>query len=208
MQFGSIDSVVLAIQEDAQSEVEKIDRDLAAAIARLREEDAALPMVVPDADARIAAAQRQVRDRLAAQEWADYQAALTMREAWVQKVIEEGTRRVRALDPAVARGYLTDMVRDGVERMPDETLDVLVPEAWREMAETLLRDGTLARFGKTIGRIIVSADIASGCLVQTADGRLRYDNSDEVRARRLESAWRARLGELYDRGLELTPVGV
>jgi vacuolar-type H+-ATPase subunit E/Vma4 len=202
MQFGSIEAVVLAVQEDAKADVEKIERDLATTIARLREEDAALPVVVPDANARIAAARRQGRDRIAAEDWADRQAALSNRETWIQRVTAEGERKLRALDPAVLRADLVDLVREALDRMPNQPLELLVPAEQIDLAEPILGDPTLAAPGKVVTRVGVTSEVTSGCIVQSADGRIRYDNSYGIRARRFEVAWRARLGELYEQRLE------
>jgi len=202
MRFGSIEAVVLAVQEDAKAEVEKIEHDLATTIARLREEDALLPVVVPDANGRITAARRQTRDRIAAEDWADRRAALGNRETWIQRVIAEGGRKLRALDPAVLRADLVDLVREALDRMPNEPLELLVPAGHIDLAETILRDPTLAASGKVVRRAGVTSEVTSGCIVQTADGRIRYDNSYGIRARRFEAASRARLGELYEQRLE------
>lgn len=197
MPLGSIEAVVLAVQEDAKAEVEKIERDLATDIARLRQEDAALPVVVPDADARVAAARRQVRDRIAAEDGADHKAALSDRETWIRRAMTEGERKLRGLDAGLLRADLIHFAREALDRMPNTPLELLVPANHRELAETLLRDGALSGSGKVVTRVGVAPEVTSGCIVQTADGRIRYDNSYEARARRFEAAWRARLGEMY-----------
>jgi vacuolar-type H+-ATPase subunit E/Vma4 len=197
---GSIEAVVLAVQEDARAEIDKIERDLATAIARLREEYATLPGDLPDAGARIAAARRQARDRIAAEDWTDHQAALSHRETWIHQVVAEGERKLRALDPAVLRADLVELVREALDRMPNEPLELLVPAGQIDVAEMIARDGTLAASGRVVTRVGVASEVTSGCILQTAGGRIRYENSYSSRARRLEAEWRARLGNLYAQG--------
>ena len=195
--LGSIDAVVLAVQEDARAEIDTIERDLATAVARLRE--AAPPSPAPDADGRIAAAHRLVRERIAAEDWADHQAALGGREAWIQQVIAEGERTLDALDAAARRADIAAFARDALARLPPAPLELLVPAGDVDVAQTLVREGTFAASAKVITRVAATSEIASGCLVQTADGHIRYDNSHRSRATRFEPVWRARLCELYER---------
>jgi vacuolar-type H+-ATPase subunit E/Vma4 len=198
MQFGSIEAVVAAVQEDANAEVEKIERDLAAATARAREEDRRLPVVVPDAEARISRARRQVHDRIAAEEAADHQSALKDREMWIAQAMAEGQRRVLALDVAAARADLVRLAREAIDRMPDQTLELLVSTARADLLDAATRDEIMAVPGKTIARVTPSPSVGSGgCIVQTIDGRIRYDNTYAARCRRFESIWRARLGEMW-----------
>ena len=202
MQLGSIEAVVAAVQEDAKAEIEKIERDLASTIVRLREDDARLPVVVADADARIGAARRQARDRTAAENWADHQAALNDRETWIQRVTAEGERRLQALDRAALRADFARLVREALDRMPDGPVELLVSSADLDLAEAIRGDGTLAAFGRAITCVTATSEVTSGCIVQPIGGRIRYENSYRIRARRFEAAWRARLGEVYEQRLE------
>ena len=202
MRMGSTEAVVVAVQEDAAAEVERIERDVATAVARLRAEDAALPVVVADAETRVAAARRAVRDRVAAEDWADRLAVLNNRETWIERVIAEGERRLGALDLSILRADLVDLVGEAIGRMPDGPLELLVPAGDRELVEAMLGEGTLTPPGKVVTGVKATSEITSGCIVQTADGRIRYENSYSTRARRLETAWRARLGALYEEPAE------
>jgi vacuolar-type H+-ATPase subunit E/Vma4 len=204
-QLGSIDAVVLAVQEDARAEVDTIERDLAAAIARLRA--AAPPAPAPDAAGRIAAARRLVRERIAAEDWADHQAALSDREAWIQRVMIEGERSLAALDPATRRADMLAFAREALDHLPPAPLELLVPAGDVAVAETLVREGAFAASGKGIARVAATSEIASGCLVQTVGGHIRYDNSHRSRVKRFEAVWRARLCELYEQRLTPSLVG-
>src|SRR5450759_4839544 len=53
MQFGSIEAVVAAVQEDANAEVEKIERDLAAAVARARDRGGEVALDLLDFGVRV-----------------------------------------------------------------------------------------------------------------------------------------------------------
>ena len=198
MPFGSIEAVVAAVQEDANAEVEKVERDLAAAIARARDEDQRLPVVVPDADARISRARRQAHDRIAAQEAADHQSALKDREMWIAQAVTDGERRLLALDVATARADLVRLAREAIDRMPDQALELLVSTARADLLDAATRDEVMTAPGKTIARVTPLPNVGSGgCIVQTLDGRIRYDNTYAARGRRFESYWRARLGEMW-----------
>jgi vacuolar-type H+-ATPase subunit E/Vma4 len=203
--LGSIDAVVLAVQEDARAEIDSIERDLAATIARLR--DVAPPSLAADADGRIAAAHRIVRERFAAEDWADHQVALSDREAWIQRVMAEGERTLGALDSAARRADVAAFVREALDRLPPAPVELLVPAGEVDTAEALIREGTFTASGKVITRVAATSEIVSGCLVQTADGHIRYDNSHCSRAKRFESVWRARLCELYERQLSSALAG-
>jgi vacuolar-type H+-ATPase subunit E/Vma4 len=205
MLYGSVEAVVVGVQEDAKAEIEKIERDLATTIARLREEDSRLPVVVADADVRVSAARRQGRDRIAAEDRADHQAALTERESWIEQVVAEGERRLRALDPGEVRADLVRLAREAFERMPDQPLEVLVSPAHVDLADAILHDESIAASGRTIAGVKATPEVSSGCIVQTVNGRIRYDNTYRARGRRFEAAWRARLGGLYGCSAGLPP---
>ncbi|MFI5177987.1 MAG: hypothetical protein ACHQO8_05475 [Vicinamibacterales bacterium] len=198
MVFGSIDSVVAAVQEDARAEIEKIDRELSAAVARAREEDAQVPVIVADADARVGAARRQAHDRTVAQDWADRQAAIRDREAWMATVTAEGERRLRALDAATARCDLIRLAREALERMPNQPIELLVAPAEIGLLDPAARDELAAASGRPVARVTPAPDVSGGCIAQTLDGHIRYDNTYQARSRRFDAVWRARLGDVYE----------
>lgn len=197
--LGSIDSVVVAIQEDARAEVERIVSEAAPAIARLREEDARLPVVVSDADVRVAAARRGARERLAEQDWGDRQAALTAREAWIARVVAEGQRRLGAMGQGLRRQELLRLASEAVARISGDSAELLVPAADAALADEAFRAELGAASGKAITVTAVTDLPGGGCIARSADGRTSYDNTYTARARRFESYWRLALGELFDR---------
>ena len=208
MQFGSIEAVVAAVREDAKEESEKVERDLAAVIARAREEDARFPVVVPDAEARINRARRQAHDRIAAEDAADHQSAIKDREVWIAQVVAEGQRRLLVLDAATARADLARLAREAIDHMPDQALELLVSATRADVLDAVPRDDFMTAPGKKIARVTPTPNIVSGgCIVQTIDGRMRYDNTYAARCRRFESIWRARLGNMYEQRLEPIVVG-
>jgi vacuolar-type H+-ATPase subunit E/Vma4 len=197
---GSIEAVIAAVHEDAAAEIETIERDCAAAMARLREDDAALPVVVPGADARLAAARQFGRDRIGAEDQAGRHAALNDRETWIDGVVAEGQRRLHELSVDERHADLEVLIRDALERMPNAVLQILVPAVDVAVARAIV-EGVVSSGGKTVAAVNAAPTLASGCIAQTADRRIRYDNSYAARARRLEPIWRAQLGELYEQRL-------
>lgn len=197
--FGSLEAVVAAIQEDAKAEVERIEHDLADAIARDRAEDAARPVAVDDGDARIAAARRQARDRAAWEDWADHEASLQGREEWMRLVRAAGERRLAALDASARRTDLLAFAIEAIAFLPKEPLRVLIANGDAPLAESLLNELRAAAPDATITGVDVADDPHSGCIVETVDGRMRYENSYQARAERFESIWRAALGGIYER---------
>jgi vacuolar-type H+-ATPase subunit E/Vma4 len=205
--WGSVEAVIVAVQEDAGAEIEKIDRDVDAAMARARAEDAALPAVIPDAEARIAAARHSVRDRTAAEDGADRESALTGREEWIRRVREAGERRLAGLTDAARRADLTAFAVDAIGFMPDEPIEVLVPLRDGGMSDMLRTELATRSTGRTIAAVRAVAEVRSGCVAQTIDGRIRYENTYDRRAERFEPIWRAFLADQYERSTQPTSVG-
>ena len=196
--LGSVEGVIAAIREDARVEVERIEREGRKAVEAQRQSDAAVPLVLADADARISAARRQASERRAQEDWADRQSALNAREAWIAAIGESGARRLRAAAPSARRAELLQRAREGRARLPDGDCRVLVAAADASLADEPWR-ADLA--GSSTARIDVAAaaEVDAGCIVETTDGRIRFDNTYAARARRFESDWRHALGELFDR---------
>ena len=115
--FGSASAVVAAIEEDARVDVEKIGRDRDAEIVRLREEAARRPVSVPHGEARVAAARRQARERIASEDWQDRAAALSARESWIERVAAEGQRRLRARPADEQRLDIDRFAAEALERV-------------------------------------------------------------------------------------------
>jgi vacuolar-type H+-ATPase subunit E/Vma4 len=195
--LGSVEAVVAAIHEDARDELLRIERDAAAAIDRLRFEDAAAPVAAAGADARILAARRRAREQAAAEDWSDREDALNARERWTAAVVEEGMRRLLASPDDVKRADLLAFAREAIARLPAGACELLVSP----QDLPLLDHGWRAQLNAHIATpasVRASAAIAGGCVAQRRDGRIRFDNSYAARARRDESRWRTAIGTLFD----------
>ncbi len=200
--YGSIEAVAAAIAEDARGEIERLDREQAGEIDRLRNEYARTPVVVPDDENRVADARRRRRERLAEQDWLDRQTFLDAREAWTSRVAAAGMSRLRALDRPSRAADLGRLLLEGAERLRSAALVVLVAP---EDADLLDAGARAALEASARGHIEIQSTAAvdtGGCIVQTPDGRLRFDNTFAARRQRFEALWRARLGDLFDAGAE------
>jgi vacuolar-type H+-ATPase subunit E/Vma4 len=198
--LGSIEAVVAAIQEDVRAEIERIDADAAAQIAAMREADAIQPIVVADAETRRATARRRVRDRIGAEDWADRQAALTARERWMSRVVEEALRRLAALEPEARARDLATLACEAIRRLPDGPCELLLSTEDAALADEAWRAGVAAACGREVQVNVERAGFESGgCVAQVPGGRIRFDNTYAARMRRAETRWRAALGEIFDR---------
>lgn len=93
--FGSPASVVAAIREEAEAEVERIEEATASALSSLREEAASTSVAIEDREERLAAARRTNEERVAMQEWEGRRAAIEQREAWIGRVVAKAQERWR-----------------------------------------------------------------------------------------------------------------
>ncbi len=125
MPFGSIEAVVAAVQEDANGEVENIERDLAAAIARARDEDRRLDPQLEE--------QRLRQRQLAAE--GEVVTAETLRLARERR--DDGWTRVR-------KGYV-DCTDDATELGRAFDADRLLPDAFEAAQEEADRQADLLR---------------------------------------------------------------
>jgi vacuolar-type H+-ATPase subunit E/Vma4 len=196
--LGSVAAVVAAIREDADAEVEAIDRDATASIAALP----ALPRegATPEDVAEIAAARERARIADAHEDWEDARAALSDREAWIARAVEAGRCRLRALDTAaVRRDHLAALAREAIERLPAERLEIVVSNADASLLDDDWKRDAFAP--ADAARLSIAVDGADGGLVaRTADGRVQFDNTWAARADRLHATWRAALADLYEQG--------
>lgn len=183
---GSAAAVLAMMRDDATFEVDRIERDAAAAAARIATDEPAVPGVA-DREARLAAAARERRDRLARAEGEDRRASLDLRESWMRKVVAEGRKLLEDPEPrAERRAVLEALVREALERLPpgDRVISVCAADA------DLLDASILA--GASMGP---PAPIRGGCIARC--GNLTVDNSFDERERRLEPQWRAALARMY-----------
>jgi vacuolar-type H+-ATPase subunit E/Vma4 len=194
--LGSPAAVVAALRDDADAEVELIERETQASLARLAAEEAAEPPVLPERELRLAAAHRRAREQLAQEDVLDAREALEGREAWLARAVAAGQRAIEEPAPAPQRrAELGRLAREGLDRLAGEAIDVLVAPA-----DAALLDDAWARDlapGRAV-RVVASTELAhGGCLVRSADGKVTFDNTLPARARRFEAAWRSALGALY-----------
>ncbi len=118
--LGSPASVVAAIREDGEAEVERIRETLAAELATIAAEAASMSVTIDDREERLAAARRWNEERLAKQEWEGRRAVMQQRETWIGHVVakaQEGwvPSPVAALDA---------LVREARSRLPDGDCEV------------------------------------------------------------------------------------
>lgn len=173
--LGSVASVIASIRDEAAAEAEKLERDVPAIVRE--------SVVIADRDARIAAAHRANRERIAQQEWQLRRAMIEQREAWMERVLTEAHRRWPAMDEQ----SLVALAREALERIPGPTCQLAVRDDHMDLARSIKQPG------KEI--TVTRGNIAGGCVV--VSGGVAFDNSFEARERRLEPEWRRALNALY-----------
>jgi hypothetical protein len=175
-------AVTAAARDDAEAEVAAVERRAAAERACLEAEPEPPPIEAAEREARLGAARRGARERLAHEDWLDRRSALELREEWMARAAAEG-RRHFALD----RDALTRLAREAIARLPNAT-EVVVCVEEAPLLEGIALDA----------RVVADPRSPRGsCLARTREGRLSFDNGLEARARRLVHEWRAALGEVF-----------
>jgi vacuolar-type H+-ATPase subunit E/Vma4 len=196
--LGSVAAVVAAIREDAEAEVETLDRHAQTEIARLGADHVSLAVSLPDAELRLATARQRARARLAQEDWEDTSEMLAERERWMARAVELGRRQLADRgDPRALRDRMTTLAREALVRLPEGALEVVVSEA---DAACLGRDwlsGLVTPAHPEKVRV-VAGPVDGGCIVRTVDGRASFDNTYAARARRFETAWRSALAAIYE----------
>lgn len=120
--LGSPASVVAAIREEAEAEVERIQELTATELAAMKAEATATSVVIVDRDTRVTAARRETEERIARQEWEGRRAVMQQREQWIQRVVAEAQARW-----SVTSGEALDaLVREAKSRLPDGPCEVIV----------------------------------------------------------------------------------
>jgi len=196
--FGSSAAVVSAIREDVAAELERLAQQTAREVDRLRHDDAARPLTLPERAARLATARRLMRERLSQEDWEDARAALEERERWLVQAVAEGERALGRPESAPARRQLVQrLALEGLSRLSGRSFEVVVSSADAAVVDPEWCRALAAEAAKGEVRLVVAA-VGGGCLVRGIDGRARFDNTFPARARRFESIWRAALGHLYE----------
>ena len=120
--LGSPASVVAAIHEDADSEVERIRQATASEVAALRDDAAAANVAIVDREEQLSAARRHGEERIAKQEWEGRRAVMQQREAWIQRVVSAAQERW----PAASTAALDALTRDARSHLPGGTSEVTI----------------------------------------------------------------------------------
>lgn len=176
--LGSPASVVAAIREEADAEVERIEETTAAELASIAAVGASASVAIADREERLAAARRASEERIAKQEWEGRRASIEQREKWIQRVVAKSQETWTSGDAA----QLNALIREALSRMPHGDCDVAVSARDRHLVDVPDARGTIA-------------PIAGGCVVTI--GNVSFDNSFEARSRRLEPEWRSALSGMY-----------
>jgi vacuolar-type H+-ATPase subunit E/Vma4 len=195
--LGSPAAVAAAVGDDADAEVDRIEREARAALARIAEEEAKDPAALPEREVRLAAARREAHERRAREDLLDARESLEAREAWIHRAEAEGRRLLAEPAPAAdRRAAIARLVQEGLDRLPGDTIVVAVAPA-----DAPLLDEAWARAlspGRAV-RVVPEEGVSpGGAIVRSADGKVAFDDTLEARARRFEAAWRSALGALYE----------
>ena len=119
--LGSPASVVAAIREDAEAEVERIQETTTGELAAIRAESASTNVVIADREARLTAARRETEERVARQEWEGRRAVMQQREQWIQRVVATAQARW-----TVTSGEALDtLVREARSRLPEGDCEII-----------------------------------------------------------------------------------
>lgn len=185
--LGSAASVLASMRDEAQGEIERIEQEADATVAKwTREEPGSTE--APDRSDRLAAAARQRRERVAREDWEDRRVALELREEWIRAVIEEGRKALEAGSPQERLALLRATAEEALRR---------IPAGQRCTISVAARDLDLLDEEFLAGRMTRGppAEIRGGCIVRAAN--MVVNNSLEERERRFEAEWRAALAKAY-----------
>ena len=119
--LGSPASVVAAIREEGDAEVERIQESAAAELAAIASDVASADVAIVDREERLAAARRSSEERVARQEWEGRRALMQQREAWIQRVVAKAQE---GWGPSAAE-KLEALVREARARLPDGDCEVI-----------------------------------------------------------------------------------
>lgn len=168
------------VRSDARNEADKI---AAHALARA---EAEASKIASDAEAR-AARKTQMIMATIPQELAQHR--LRARADLAQEAIESARKKAKNLDGAAYRNAVWALATDALRRMPGGQF-VVRAFGLNDAECAALRDGLLEAL-RAEGRIVdiqcVPGDRGSrGVIVESGDGRLRWDNTFEARLNRMK----------------------
>jgi vacuolar-type H+-ATPase subunit E/Vma4 len=193
--WGSVESVVAAIREEARADSDRLEIETAATIVRLRQEDSQTPVAIPDGDARLKAARRRAHEQVAEEAWADRQVALESRERWMARAVALGLDRLRVADAATRREDLLSLACEAAARVGGAAVEIVVAPDDLALADPAWRAEVAATIDAAV-TLSADATVCGGCIARSSDGRLNYDNTFVARTKRFEGAWRSALSEL------------
>ena len=198
--LGSVAAVVAAVREDAQAEVDAVERDATEAVARF-EDGPGASAPGPEHAAAIVAARERARTRIAQEDWEDTRAALDERESWIAEV--EALGRKRLLNArSNGRSYqarqqaLVRLAVEGISRLPSGPVVIVVTADDAALLDETVRQHIERDNSSPI--TVVTRDVGGGCIIQSADGRAVFDNTYDARIDRLQAQWRSSLLDLYE----------
>jgi vacuolar-type H+-ATPase subunit E/Vma4 len=196
--LGSVAAVVAAIREEANAEIERLEREAAAEVAALAGPRAAGPG--PESDPRVGAARARARDEDSQEEWNASLQDLQDRERWMNAVVAAGRQGFAGTsDQSAARRLIGALVMEAVAHLPAGACIVVVPAAIIAGLDDVWRSETSARTGRPL--TVERGPLTAGCIVRLADRPMAYDNSLEARERRTQVEWRAALARVYADGV-------
>jgi vacuolar-type H+-ATPase subunit E/Vma4 len=115
--YGSAESVIAAIRDEAAAEVERVERAASAEVEKLRVVE---PFVICDREQRLGAARRETRERIAQEEWQGRRAAIEQRELWIARVLERGRELLASHD-------VQPLIDDAIAHLPAGPYEISKP---------------------------------------------------------------------------------
>ena len=124
-------SVVAAIREEADAEVQRIQEATATELSAIRADAASPSVAITDREERLTAARRANEERIAKQEWEGRRAAIEQREAWIQRVVATAQEGWSGGDAY----QVNALIREAQSRMPRGPCDVAVSACDRDRVD-------------------------------------------------------------------------
>jgi vacuolar-type H+-ATPase subunit E/Vma4 len=194
---GSVAAVVAAIQDDVQVEIEHLEAETSAELARLRRDFESHSPVVADCEARLAAARAQARERLAREDYRDARAEIEVRDAWMHKVVAAAQKRLSQTASPCRRHVLGRLADEALTKIPARECVLQIARRDVPLADAAWVSERVSNAGKVDVKI-VGIEIDGGCIAASGDGRVAFDNSIRARTERFEGQWRTALASLFE----------
>jgi len=197
--LGSPEATELAalIREQSTAEVAQLAAETAERIARKQaaaqaEAERGLSDARAEGEAR---GRRRAARRLAMAEAEGRKEWLQARDALIRDAIDRARAQIANFaDSRDAVRVLRELIAEALAVLPDGPLRVRAPAEYGPLLEKAL--GHAASDSRP--QLVIESDSVpgGGVIVETADGRLRFDNSFEARLRRQQDQLRHDLGDL------------